>query len=100
VTPAPDRARVRVRVYFNVVRPFVDRWAADHQHPREITPHDIEINLKPLRGNRLHNAITALRSLFRFATRHHLIFTDPTARLAAPSAELAGVSAQLCTAMA
>jgi hypothetical protein len=37
--------------------------------------------LEPLRGHRRYNAITALRSLFRFARRHGLTFADPTRHL-------------------
>ena len=37
--------------------------------------------LEPLRGHRRYNAITALRSLFRFARRRGLTFADPTRHL-------------------
>jgi site-specific recombinase XerD len=37
--------------------------------------------VEPLRGHRRYNAITALRSLFRFAKRHGLTFADPTRHL-------------------
>ena len=37
--------------------------------------------LEPLRGHRRCNAITALRSLFRFAKRRGLTFADPTRHL-------------------
>jgi integrase len=37
--------------------------------------------LEPLRGHRRYNAITALRSLFRFAKRRGLTFADPTRHL-------------------
>ena len=36
-----------------------------------------------LLGWRRHNAIAALRSLFRYAKRHRLIYTDPTNHLIA-----------------
>ncbi len=50
-------------------------------------PHDglmQQCPLEPLRGWRRGNTITALRSLFRFATRPRIVFTNPTARLANP----------------
>ncbi|MBA3575501.1 MAG: integrase, partial [Pseudonocardiales bacterium] len=53
-------------------------------------PHDglmQQCPLEPLRGWRRGNTITALRSLFRFATRRRIVFTNPTARLANPDAE-------------
>jgi hypothetical protein len=34
-----------------------------------------------LRGARRRNTVVALRSLFRFAKKHRLVFTDPAARL-------------------
>ncbi|AQZ63011.1 unnamed protein product [[Actinomadura] parvosata subsp. kistnae] len=34
-----------------------------------------------LRGRRLSNAVTALKSLFRFVTKHRRIFTNPTTQL-------------------
>lgn len=53
-------------------------------------PHDglmQQCPLEPLRGWRRGNTITALRSLFRFATRLRIVFTNPTARLANPLRE-------------
>ena len=39
---------------------------------------DVDAALEPLRGHWRYNAITALRSLFRFARRRGLTFADPT----------------------
>jgi site-specific recombinase XerD len=50
-------------------------------HLREITSSDVDAVLEPLRGHRRYNAITALRSLFRFAKRRGLTFADPTRHL-------------------
>jgi integrase len=63
------------------VRPFIECWAATRGHLREITSSDVDSVLEPLRGYRRYNAITALRSLFRFAMRRGLMFADPTAHL-------------------
>jgi hypothetical protein len=49
------------------VRPFIEGWAAVRGHVREITSSDVDAVLEPLRGHQRYNAITALRSLFRFA---------------------------------
>ena len=42
---------------------------------------DVDAALEPLRGHQRYNAITALRSLFRFARRRGLTFADPTRHL-------------------
>jgi hypothetical protein len=75
------RSHATVRVHFGLVRPFIECWAAARGHLREITSGDVDMVLEPLRGHRRYNAITALRSLFRFAKRRSLTFTDPTAHL-------------------
>ena len=63
------------------MRPFIECWAATRGHLREITSGDVDAVLEPLRGHRRYNAITALRSLFRFAKRRGLTFADPTRHL-------------------
>jgi len=61
------RSHATLRVHFGIVRPFIECWAATRGHLREITSSDVDTVLGPLRGHRRYNAITALRSLFRFA---------------------------------
>ena len=75
------RSPATLRVHFGIVRPFLECWAVTRGHLREITSGDIDTVLEPLRGHRRYNAITALRSLFRFAKRHGLTFADPTRHL-------------------
>jgi integrase len=75
------RSPATVHVHFGQVRPFIEDWAATRGHLREITSSDVDAVLEPLRGHQRCNAITALRSLFRFARRHGLTFADPTAHL-------------------
>jgi len=79
------RSTTSLYVYFGAVRPFLTRWAATHTRFREITTDDVVTVLDDLEllGWRRHNAIAALRSLFRYAKRHRLIYTDPTNRLTA-----------------
>lgn len=67
--------------YFGSVRPFLERWATEYDHLREVTDNDIYVALDPLRGHRRHNAAVALRSLFRFAKKNGFVFTNPTTRL-------------------
>jgi integrase len=80
-TRTRPRSHATLRVHFGIVRPFIERWAATRSHLREITSGDVDTVLEPLRGHRRYNAITALRSLFRFAKRRGLTFADPTAHL-------------------
>ena len=75
------RSHATVRFHFGSVRPFIECWAATRGHLREITSGDVDAVLEPLRGHRRYNAITALRSLFRFAKRRGLTFADPTRHL-------------------
>jgi hypothetical protein len=75
------RSPATVRVNFSIARPFIEHWAATRSHLREITSGDVDTVLGPLRGHRRYNAITALRSLFRFAKRRGLTFADPTRHL-------------------
>ncbi|WP_168589165.1 hypothetical protein [Saccharopolyspora sp. ASAGF58] len=80
-TRARPRSHSTIYVYFGPIRPIVERWAAERGHLREITRTDITTALDQLRGWQRRNAITALRSLFRFAKRHGIVFANPTTRL-------------------
>jgi hypothetical protein len=75
------RSPVTLRVHLGIVRPFIECWAATRGRLREITSGDVDTVLGPLRGHQRYNAITGLRSLFRFAKRHGLTFADPTRHL-------------------
>jgi site-specific recombinase XerD len=76
------RSQPTLYVYFAIVRPFLQRWLADRGHLREVTADDVDAALEPLRGHQRRNAITALRSLFRFAKKRGLVFANPTTHLA------------------
>lgn len=67
--------------YFGRARPHLLAWSATRGQLREVTEDDVRAALEPLRGHRLAGTFVALRSLFRFAKRHRLIFADPTRRL-------------------
>lgn len=75
------RSQPTLYVYFGTVRPFLRQWATNRGHLREVTVSDVEAVFHPLRGHRRSNAISALRSLFRFAKKRGLVFTNPTTRL-------------------
>lgn len=81
------RSPATLYVYLGSVEPLLTGWAATHGHLREITTADITTALERLRGWPRRNAITALCSLFRFATRRRIVFTNPTARLTGPDGE-------------
>ncbi|WP_282779376.1 hypothetical protein [Nocardia sp. CC201C] len=53
-------------------------WAPTRPHLREVTREDVSVVLKTLTGHRRNGTLVALRSLFGFAKRHRLIFSDPT----------------------
>lgn len=81
------RSPATIYAYFGSVTPLLHGWSATRGHLREITAADVSTALEPLRGWRRSNIITALRSLFRFATRRRIVFTNPTARLANPGGD-------------
>jgi integrase len=81
------RSQPTIYVFFGAVRPFLQRWSAQRGHLREITAGDIDAVLDPLRGWPRRTAITALRSLFRYAKKRGLVFTNPTTRLKADDVE-------------
>src|SRR5664280_3700581 len=61
--------------------------ATHRSHLREITSADVTAALEPVRGWQRNTAIAALRSLFGYAKKHGLIFTNPTTRLKAGKIE-------------
>jgi hypothetical protein len=81
------RAANTIYAYYGAVRPVLQGWTPTRGHLREITATDVTAALEPLRGWRRSNAITALHSLFRFATRRRIVFTNPTSRLTNPGGD-------------
>jgi hypothetical protein len=84
---AGPRSPNSLYAHFKFVRPVIERWAADHDHLREITTADITTALEPLRGHQHRCTVVALRSLFRFAKKRGLIFSNPTTHLKATRVE-------------
>ncbi|MCA2187760.1 integrase [Nonomuraea cavernae] len=80
-TRSRSRSASSIYVYFSCIRPFLDDWAAGYDHLREVTRSDIRAALGPLRGSRRATATSALRSLFGFARKRGLIFSNPTTGL-------------------
>ena len=80
---ARPRAASTVHVYFSSARRLLQHWAARYDHLREVTRRDVGAALEPLRGCQRTNTLTALRSLFGFAKKRALIFTNPTIGLKA-----------------
>jgi integrase len=81
------RSHSTLYVYFGTLKPFLAQWATHRSHLREITSADVTAALEPVRGWQRNTAIAALRSLFGYAKRHGLIFTNPTTRLKAGKIE-------------
>jgi site-specific recombinase XerC len=81
----PPRLRPRdaatIRVHVARAAPILHAWASEgRQSLREITRQDI-LRALPARANQHRQALSALRSLFRFLKGRRVIFTDPAARL-------------------
>lgn len=81
----PPRLRPRstatIRVHVARAAPILHAWAGGgHQSLREITRQDILAAL-PVQANQHRQALSALRSLFRFLKGRRAIFADPAARL-------------------
>lgn len=81
------RSATTVYVYCTAVEPMVGRWSATRGHLREVTSDDIRTGLEERRGHPLRTAISAVRSLFRFAKKRGLIFANPARRLSAAEPE-------------
>jgi len=83
------RSATTIYVYCTAVEPLIGRWSASRGHLREVTADDLRAALDELRGHPLRTAISAVRSLFRFAKKRGLVFADP-----APAAERCRTGAQ------
>lgn len=70
-----------VRLYVAALRPVLLAWSARHQHLREISRDEVLAQLATLHGGQRRSTVTALRSLFGWATTSGVIFRDPTRRL-------------------
>lgn len=75
------RARSTTLHYLNAVRPLLLTWADRYDHLREITREDVFAALEPLRGDKRHTTLVALRSLFAAAKKNGTIFRNPTSRI-------------------
>lgn len=81
----PPRLRPRnaetVRGQVTRAAPILHAWAGEgHQSLREITRQDI-LDALPVQASQHRQALTALRSLFRFLKGRRVIFVDPAARV-------------------
>jgi integrase family protein with SAM-like domain len=81
------RSATTIYVYRAAVEPLIGQWSASYGHLREVTADDIRAGLEELRGHPLCTAISAVRSLFRFAKKRGLIFANPARRLSAAEPE-------------
>jgi site-specific recombinase XerD len=88
-TRSRPRSASSLYVYFGCLRPFLDDWAAGYDHLREVTRSDIRAALGPLSGSRRAAATNAMRSLFGFAKKRGLIFSNPTTGLKGRTADFA-----------
>jgi integrase len=76
--PRPeDRVKSQVRS----VRPALTVWSQTYDHLREVTRADVVASIEALEASQRQNVLGALRSLFRWAKKHGVVFANPTARL-------------------
>jgi integrase len=81
------RPATTIYVYCTAVEPLTGRWSASRGHLREVTADDLRAGLDELRGHPLCTTTPAARSLFRFAKKRGLVFTDPARRVSAAEPE-------------
>ncbi len=81
---ARPRSEATIYAYSRPAHLILQEWGRTYDHLREVTPSDIYAVLQPMSGYPRNNTAQALRSLFRFAKRHGLVFTDPTAGVRTP----------------
>jgi hypothetical protein len=81
---ARPRSEATIYAYSAAARPILQEWGRGYGHLREITPSDIYAALEPMSGCPRNKTAQALRSLFRFAKRHGLVFTNPAAGARTP----------------
>ena len=67
--------------YLNAARPALLAWSQTYDHLREVTRDDVLAHLDGLRGDPRMTALVALRSLFSWARRERLIFTNPASQI-------------------
>jgi hypothetical protein len=66
------------RKYLNTARPALIEWSRRHAHLREVTQDDVLAHADMLVGNERKRTMVALRSLFVWAKKNGVVFTDPT----------------------
>jgi hypothetical protein len=84
--PRPGRPRraATIQGYLRAVTPALADWSARYQSLRQVTTEDVTAQLEPLAGPTRKLTLAVLRSLFRTLKARRLVFTNPTAGLAAP----------------
>jgi hypothetical protein len=79
-----SRSEATIYAYSAAARPILQEWGRGYGRLREITPSDIYAALEPMSGYPRNKTAQALRSLFRFAKLHGLVFTNPAAGVRTP----------------
>ncbi len=86
---AKPRSQATIYAYSAAARPILQEWGRAYDHLREVTTSDICTALEPMSGYPRRKTADALRSLFRFAKRNGLVFTNPTVGIRTPPIDLA-----------
>ncbi len=79
------RSRARdegaVRGYLYAARPALAEWSVEHDHLREVTRDDVLTHANPLVGRQRQMTLGAIRSLFTWAKKNGVVFTNPASRI-------------------
>jgi hypothetical protein len=78
------RQAATIQGYLRAVTPALADWSARYRSLRQVTADDVAARLQPLAGPTRKLTLVVLRSLFRTLKARRVVFTDPTAGLAAP----------------
>ena len=71
------RSIATVHSHLGKALPALLDWSARYHHLREVTRDDIQDHVRHLHGSQRHNALVALRSLFRFCLSAGVVFRNP-----------------------
>ncbi len=71
------RSIATVHSHLDKALPALLDWSARYHHLREVTRDDIQDCVRGLHGPQRHNALVALRSLFRFCLSAGVVFRNP-----------------------
>lgn len=70
-----------VQMWVRAVRPALAEWSTGYSHLREVTHLDVLAHTASLVGHKRQTTMVALKSLFTWAKRNRVVFSNPAARI-------------------